>query len=695
MDPAKALAKGRRALSEPEAKALLASFGVATPKRAVGRDWAAIADEAQALKPPLALKSVSLEGGHKSDAGAVALNLTTLQATQDAAAAMPDLGGGILVEEMAPAGVEIALGGFRHARFGPVLMVGLGGVLVELLDDTAFRICPIDRTDAEAMLAELKGAPLLDGFRGRPAVAKARLVDAMLALGGEDGLLMRYRDVVAEFDVNPLIVSEDAAVAVDARAALARMPEARERPSAPDLASLLAPKAVAVAGASASRPAYGNTYIRQLKAFGFEGAIYPIHPSAETIEGLKAFPDIASLPERVDYAHIAVGAAAAPAMLRDAGGKARFAQVMSSGFDTPEARAGLSEAAAKGGARLLGPNCLGVYAPAGKFSFMVGSSPKAGRIAVLAQSGGLSLDIQRRGARRGVAYRAVVTMGDCADLGPADLLPWFIDDPETDAIGLYLEDAPDGRALFEALRQARGRKPVVLLAGGVTKAGARAAASHTGALASDGRVWSALARQTGAAMVETLDGFIDALLACQTLRPRFGRPTRRAILFGNGGGAGVLASDAFARAGLDVGPLSGEAATALQALDLPAGASVANPIDVPGNILQRDDGRRGVGVVQAALAGDDWDAFVMHMNVPGLLAYEHVDILGPLIDAALEEADGAGGHVVLALRSDGEPEVEAKRQAYAERALAAGVCVFDELPDAAAALAALAAIEDV
>ena len=161
-------------------------------------------------------------------------------------------------------------------------------------------------------------------------------------------------------------------------------------------------------------------------------------------------------------------------------------------------------------------------------------------------------------------------------------------------------------------------------------------------------MWDAVARQTGAALVDTLDGFIDALLACQMFTPRYGAPTRRVVLFGNGGGAGVLAADAFARSGLEIGALSESATSALAEIALPAGASAANPIDVPGNLLQREDGRFGVKVVEAALAGGGWDAFVMHMNVPGLLTYEHVDILGPLISAGLaagrcrRRARGAG-----------------------------------------------------
>lgn len=679
-------------LAEPAAKALLARYGLTIPKNVVAATADGVGEAARHLSPPLVLKIVAPDGGHKSDAGGVALGLEDGLAAVQAAHRMPTANAGFLVEEMAPAGVEIALGGFRHPRFGPVLMVAMGGVLVELLDDAAFRICPIDRSDAEAMLAELKGAALLVGYRGKPAADRASLLDAMLALGGADGLLMQMPDI-AEIDVNPLIVGPHGAVAVDARARLAPPAPEPQRPSPPDLGPLLAPNAVAVAGASATNLVHGNAYIRQLQAFGFKGPIYPVHPKATEIEGLKAYPSLAALPEPVDYAYLAVGPGAAPAMLRAADGQARFAQTMASGFDEA-ARADLRAAAHAGGARLLGPNCLGVHAPEGRLSFMAGADDRAGDVAILAQSGGLSLDILRRGARRGLRYRAVVTMGDCADLGPADLLPWFLDDPKTRVIGLYLEDAPAGRALYEALLKAKSRKPVVLLIGGRTDAGARAAMSHTGALASDGRIWDGLARQTGAALLDTLDGFLDALVACQTLTPNYGRPTRRLVLFGNGGGAGVLAADAFSRAGLDVGPLPPGAAEALAALDLPAGASSANPIDVPGNLLQRENGRFGVKVAEAALAAGGWDAFVMHMNVPGLLAYDHVDILGPLIEAALSAAaQGGGGHVALALRSDGEPDVEAKKQAYREAALAAGAAVFDELPAAATALAALAAIE--
>ncbi|MGZ0186856.1 MAG: acetate--CoA ligase family protein [Alphaproteobacteria bacterium] len=689
------IAAGRTALSEVESKALLATFGVKSPARVIALDGQALAEAAADLSPPFAVKILSDSGAHKSDVGGVALNVQGAAAIEAAVAGMPISDAGYLLEEMAPAGVEMVVGGYRHPRFGPVLMVGFGGVLVELLDDLVFRVCPVDQADVESMLGELRGAPLLNGYRGKPAIDRQALIDAILAIGGADGLLMAYADDVAEFDVNPLIASATGVIAVDARAALAASNSATDRPPLPDFGPLMAPNAVAVAGASATKPAHGNLYIRQLKAFGFKGPIYPIHPRAGEVEGLTTVPTLADLPEPVDYAYVAVGGSAAMKLLRESANKVRFAQVMASGFDGLAEKQALAAAAWAGGARLLGPNCLGVHAPAGGLSFMAGADTAVGGVAVLAQSGGLSMDILRRGARRGVKYRTVVTMGDAADLGPADLLPWLLDDPETKVIGLYMEDAPSGRALFETLQAAKGRKPVVLLVGGRTSAGARAAASHTGALASDGRVWAGIAKQTAAALVDTLDDFIDALLACQSFTPRYGAPTKRVVLFGNGGGAGVLAADGFYRAGLEIGPLDAAAAGDLAAIDLPAGASAANPIDVPGNILQRDNGRFGVQVVESALMGDNWDAFVMHMNVPGLLTYEHVDILGPLIEAGMQAASKGGGHVALVLRSDGEPAVEVKKQAYAAQALAAGAAVFNELDDAARALTALAAIEAV
>jgi len=165
---------------------------------------------------------------HKSDAGGVKIGLQSAHEVGQAINAMAILPAikaaridGYLIEEMAPAGQEIVVGSVRDPDFGPLIMVGLGGIFVEVLADVAFRICPITRLDAEEMLAELKGAAILEGARGRKPVSRDAIVDVLLKIGSDDGLLMRHADDFAEADINPLIVSESGAVAVDARFILA------------------------------------------------------------------------------------------------------------------------------------------------------------------------------------------------------------------------------------------------------------------------------------------------------------------------------------------------------------------------------------------------------------------------------------------------------------------------------------------
>lgn len=224
-----ARAQGRAALDERAGKELLAAFGIAVPKSLVVRDAREAASVLAHLEPPFAVKVMSPEILHKSDVGGVRVGLTSTEAIVEAIGemlAVPQIAkarrDGFLVEEMAPAGQEVVVGGVRDPQFGPLVMAGLGGVFVEVLADVAFRICPITRLDAEEMIDELKGAAILKGARGRPPASRAAIVDVLLKVGGEGGLLMRHAADIQEADINPLIVSESRAVAVDARFVLTR-----------------------------------------------------------------------------------------------------------------------------------------------------------------------------------------------------------------------------------------------------------------------------------------------------------------------------------------------------------------------------------------------------------------------------------------------------------------------------------------
>lgn len=214
----------RSSLDEQAGKSLLAHYGIAVPQSLTVKHASEVDAAFEKLRAPVVVKIMSPDILHKSDAGGVKVGLQSAQAVKDAIntmAASPQIKAaridGYLIEEMAHAGQEIVIGGLRDPYFGPLVMVGLGGIFVEVLRDVSFRICPITRIDAEEMLDELKGAAILAGARGRKPVSRAAIVDALLKVGGENGLLMNHANDINEADINPVIVSENAAVAVDAR----------------------------------------------------------------------------------------------------------------------------------------------------------------------------------------------------------------------------------------------------------------------------------------------------------------------------------------------------------------------------------------------------------------------------------------------------------------------------------------------
>ena len=380
-------------------------------------------------------------------------------------------------------------------------------------------------------------------------------------------------------------------------------------------------------------------------------------------------------------------------------GNVAFTQVISSGF-REEGNADLEDrlvaAAHAGGTRLVGPNCLGAYSPRDRsLTFPIDAPTEPGRIGIVTQSGGLGTDIIKRGQWKGLGLSALVTAGNCADVGPADLVEFYLADDQTDAIGLYLEDIGDGRRFFDLLRGAARPKPVVVLRGGRSDLGRAAAMSHTGALSGDARAWRALAAQTPGRLVDTVGEFLDVLIALQYLTLRPERPTASVALFGNGGGTGVLATDFFAERGLAVRPFDGKAKEALLALALPPGTSVANPVEHAGH---HPADRRGAncerdprhhiparGTRCCRDAPQPRGVRGARRGRPGRQPYsgrsgDRARLSGP--DATLRSCCGW----TLAGADD------AKRR-YCVLARDAGIPVFDELPEAARALAAVGHLE--
>lgn len=695
-------------LTEPQAKAMLAAYGIRTPRGAFVRTAEESASVAATIGFPVVLKVVSPDVMHKSEAGGVVLGLSAESAVRSSADEMADRCRaqgwrleGFLVEETIRATHEVIVGGIVDARFGPMLMVGLGGIFVEAFDDVAMAVCPIDRMQAQRMIRSLRSARLLlQTVRGRPPASEPALVETLLSIGGPDGFLMKSAGEIESLDVNPLMLDAKTATAADVRIIRRSAPlrEEASRREMPDFSALFAPQSVGVAGASSNRITFGNIFIQRLRDYGYGGDIYPIHPQAAQIEGMPSYRSLRDVPKTIDYLYVAVPPDQVADLLADAEGRVRFAQIITSGFGEVEDGARRQEQLERvlqgSHVRVLGPNCLGTHSPRGRLTFLEHVSSKTGTVGIVSQSGGLSIDISRRGRGVGLEFSGIVTIGNSVDVTAADLLQFYARDTQTRVIGAYLEDVKDGRRFFEVLEQNRGKKAVVLLVGGRTSAGKRAAGSHTGALASDGRIWDTIARQTGAVLVDTLDEFLDALLAFQFLAPHMDVPTEHVVLFGNGGGASVLATDYFARKALDVGPLPPKTLEALERLELPPGSSIVNPIDTPAGTLRQEEGRIAQRIVEAVFSTSAADAFVMHLNLAAIVSFtdRRVDILGNLMQAALELRSkySARTHFLLVLRSTGEPELEERRRVETERAIAMGIPVYGELESAANALAALA-----
>jgi acetyl coenzyme A synthetase (ADP forming)-like protein len=356
--------------------------------------------------------------------------------------------------------------------------------------------------------------------------------------------------------------------------------------SAGPLAPFLDPASVAVIGASRDPFKVGGSVVANLRSAGFRGRIVPVNARADSVQGLPAVRSLLDVEGSVDLAVIAVPAPdVLPALKQCATKKVGGAVVISAGFretggEGLRREAELREWLREQPIRVLGPNCLGWIRPARRLNVTFAPGmPEPGGIAFLTHSGALAVAILDWARDRRVGFSLFASLGNQADLNESDLLDAVAADPDTRVIACYLEGVADGRRFLDALRRAAAVKPVVLLKAGRSAEGARAVSSHTGALAGSDRAFDAAVRQAGALRVDTVEGLFDVArgLASQPL-PR----GRRLVVVTNGGGLGIVATDAARAAGLTVAPLDA-AVRARLAEGLPATAGLGNPVDLVGD----------------------------------------------------------------------------------------------------------------
>lgn len=588
-----ALAQGRTSLTAPEGKAVTDAYGIPTPGEALAES----ADDAVAVAArlgfPVAMKIVSPEILHKTDAGGVQIGVASAAEVRSAFTTIVSNARaydpnarilGVQVQQMVPAGTEILIGTVTDPTFGKVVAFGLGGVLVEVLKDVTFRLAPATKDDALSMLDGIRAAEILRGVRGAAGVDRDALADLVVRVSE----LAADFPGIAEVDLNPVFASASGVMAADVRILLTdEVPVPRRRYSREEILismrRLMEPRSVAVIGASNEDGKIGNSVMRNLIDGGFAGEIYPVNPKADDILGRKAYKSVMDVPGEPDVAIFAIPAKFVAGALGEVGRKnIPNAVLIPSGFaetGEDELQQEIVTIAEENGIRLLGPNIYGYYSTWQDLcaTFCTPYDVKGG-VALTSQSGGIGMAILgfARTTRTGVS--AIVGLGNKSDLDEDDLLTWFGEDDNTDCIAMHLEDLKDGRAFVEAARATVPKKPVVVLKAGRTAAGAKAAGSHTGALAGDDAVYEDILRQSGVIRAPGLNDMLEYARGLPVL------PTPKGdnvVIITGAGGSGVLLSDAIVDNGLSLMEIPPDLDEAFRAFIPPFGAA-GNPVDITG-----------------------------------------------------------------------------------------------------------------
>ncbi|MDQ1511985.1 MAG: hypothetical protein QOG50_3829, partial [Actinomycetota bacterium] len=545
---------------------------------------------------PVVVKLCGDAIAHKTERGLVRLGLHDAASVRAAAeellaAVRPDDGAvELLVAPMARGARELIAGLVRDPQFGPCVMLGIGGVLAEAVGDVAFRLAPLTDLDARDLLDDLATQKLLGPFRGEPAVDRAAVAATLVGLSR----LAEDRPDVVAVDINPLIVVDGKPVAVDALVELDSAPapaggqlDGRARASDAAFRALFEPRGVIVAGASTHPGKFGFVALHNILSCGYRGRVAATNLEATPVLGVASVRSVDELPDGPwDLVFVCTPAAANVDLLRACARRGvRAAFLTSAGYGEAgeaglRAQRELVALAEELGILLAGPNGQGVVStPVQLCAQIVAPYPPAGRIAIASQSGNFVSSFENWAVQTGVGVSRAVSAGNAASVSVADYLDWYADDDATAVSLAYVEGVDDGRSLFERLTDVARRKPVVLVKGGTTAGGQRAAASHTGSLAADDRVFDGMCRQAGITRAATIEEAFEAAATFATQPSP--RGPRTAVLT-TAGGWGVVTADAIARApGLELAPLPDDLRSAIDE-KLPPRWSRNDPIDFAG-----------------------------------------------------------------------------------------------------------------
>lgn len=616
---AQAIKEKRAALTEAEAKQVLKHYNIPVVNENIVNDIKYLNESARKMGYPLVLKGLGSKLTHKTERGLVKLNIKTPEDLQAAAIYIKDAAGddleGFLLQPMLEGKREFVAGLFFDPQFGPTIMFGLGGVFTEAIGDVVFRLAPLDEKEAIVMIQELRAQKLLGDFRGEKAPNLDALVKVLLGLSE---IAMKIPEI-KEIDINPLLVSANGQItAVDALVVLGEraFQKVAQFPVAPiQIRDLFYPKSVAFIGASADLSKWGQLMFSNVMAGNYAGEIYLVNPKGGQIVGRHVFKSVTEIPDPVDLAVITIPANRVISVIDELKQKAiKNVLLISSGFGETgvEGKAledELIQKAREAGILILGPNTMGICNPHISF-FCTGTHvrPKAGDTVLVAQSGNLGTQLLSFAEKEGIGIRAFSGSGNEAMITIEDYMEGFEVDDLTKTVVMYIESIKNGRRFFEAARRVGRKKPVIALKGGRSQAGASAAASHTGAMASDIKVFEAACKQAGIIQAQQPMDLLDLSAAFSSLPLPQGN---RVAILTLGGGWGVVASDLCTENGLVVQPLSG---TIIEKINhwLPPFWSHANPVD----LVAEMNTDIHIAITEELLQWEECDA-IIHMGIIG------------------------------------------------------------------------------
>lgn len=457
------------------------------------------------------------------------------------------------------------------------------------------------------------------------------------------------------------------------------------------------PKRVAVIGVSSEGFGFGTGILLALKSIGFDGELCPVNPNGGTVAGMQLYRSVAEIPGDIDFGIIAVPAPKVPEALEACRKKgAAGAEILSSGFrelgtsDGIALEARLTEIA-DSGIRVLGPNCFGIYCPKSGLTMLPGPdlSREPGPVALLSQSGGLSIDFAYQAKWRGIQFSKMISFGNGCDLRETEMLEYLHHDPETRIICMYVEGIKDGRAFLRVLREVALEKPVIVMKGGLSEAGSRAVASHTASMGGSRDIWDAALRQSNVVQARNLQEMSDAALAFSMLPIR---EYRGLTVVGGGGALGVNTADTAEKSGLSVPALDIRVQEKIGPILPRPGSSPANPIDIANPYVAPEV------LEQTLIHASSDDSIDLHIMIQLLHTYKALAVtlgkksvkdLAPvekLVDACGNALKSGGKPVVMVLPNYKQElesmDVESVIREAREGLVSKGIPVFERVDDA-------------